>query len=344
VRGWDARTYEVWMDMLSSPKTNAETQIQTQKPRPQKDAKDPATKMQERVESEKSVNIGLHLTTLRYFYGSLNNPRTHPSGSGIWFSHLVHDFQILDLEEERREGRPVPKNAVFGFSFATVTFDPVVYLEYLLGRVRALGGRVVRGLVETGGGLKGVLRGVEEVLKGGRNEGEDDVFAVINCGGLSARHFLPSLEAEKLFPIKGQTVVVKGQAIDAYTYVSIPGVSDDEMLYVIPRSGDTTLLGGCKQVGNWDEKVDEGLNERIMSRVKGERLAEELLTGEDGGFEVMRQQVGFRPGRKGGPRVEVEREKIGGVWVVHSYGHGSGGFQASIGCAERVVELVEGLV
>lgn len=310
MRGWDARTYEVWMDMLSSPKTNAETQIQTQKPRPQKDAKDPATKMQERVESEKSVNIGLHLTTLRYFYGSLNNPRTHPSGSGIWFSHLVHDFQILDLEEERREGRPVPKNAVFGFSFATVTFDP----------------------------------GVREVLKGGRNEGEDDVFAVINCGGLSARHFLPSLEAEKLFPIKGQTVVVKGQAIDAYTYVSIPGVSDDEMLYVIPRSGDTTLLGGCKQVGNWDEKVDEGLNERIMSRVKGERLAEELLTGEDGGFEVMRQQVGFRPGRKGGPRVEVEREKIGGVWVVHSYGHGSGGFQASIGCAERVVELVEGLV
>lgn len=290
-------------------------------------------------------NIGLHLTTLRYFWGS-HCARTHPSGSGIWFSTLAQDFRILDLEAERREGRPVPRDAVFGTSFRTVTFDPVVYLQYLLRRVRGLGGRVLKGKIATGEGLVGVIKSMRKLAteEDGRGEDDDDnVFAIINCGGLSSRHFLPPLEAAKLFPIRGQTVVVKGTAKDAYTYVSIPSVPDDEMLYVIPRPGGMTVLGGCKQVGRWEEEVDGEMGERIMERVRGDGLAEELRTGDDGGFEVVRQQVGFRPGRKGGPRVEVEGDKIGGVWVVHSYGLGSGGFQASVGCAEWVVELVEGL-
>ena len=341
MRKWDAKTYRVWMEMLSG---SSSSDMGGEGKDSKRKSKTESKRASKRGTAE-SVNIGLHLTTLRYFYGTLNNPRTQPDGSGIWFSRLVHDFQILNLEQERRGWRPVPREAVFGFSFKTMTFDPVVYLGYLLGRVRALGGRVVRGLVETGGGLEGVVKGMRGLAKQEDDRGEigagDGVLAVINCAGLSARHFLPSVEAEKLFPIRGQTVVVKGQARDAYTYVSIPGVSDDEMLYVIPRPGDTTLLGGCKQAGNWDEKVDESLGERIMKRVKEEGLARELLTRADGGFEVLRHQVGFRPGRKGGPRVEVEKEKVCSVWVVHSYGHGSGGFQASIGCAERVVELVE---
>ncbi|PVH74187.1 nucleotide-binding domain-containing protein [Cadophora sp. DSE1049] len=288
--------------------------------------------------------------------GDLSPEYTSPWAGGDWHSHASMADEDADVRRwDARtyqawmgllEGRPVPKDAVFGTSFRTVTFDPVVYLKYLLGRIRELGGRVLRGRVRTEGGLEGVVRGLKKVVKeeDGEREGEDNVFAIINCGGLSARHFLPPPEASKLFPIRGQTVVVKGQAKDAYTYVSIPSVSEDEMLYVIPRPGGITVLGGCKQVGVWGEEVDEEMGERIMERVRGEGLAEELRTGEGGGFEVVRQQVGFRPGRKGGPRVEVEMEKVGGVWVVHSYGHGSGGYQASVGCAERVVELVEGLI
>lgn len=52
-------------------------------------------------------------------------------------------------------------------------------------------------------------------------------------------------------------------------------------------------------------------------------LAPELV-GENGEFEVLSSQVGLRPSRKGGPRVEVEILKAGEV-VVHSYGHSGAG-------------------
>ena len=60
------------------------------------------------------------------------------------------------------------------------------------------------------------------------------------------------------------------------------------------------------------------------------------------GFEhldVIRHNVGFRPSREGGPR--VERETIGGVRVVHNYGHGGYGYQMSYACAASAAQLVE---
>lgn len=93
-----------------------------------------------------------------------------------------------------------------------------------------------------------------------------------------------------------------------------------------------------------------------MERVKSAGWAEEF-TNEKGEIEVLDILVGFRPGREGGTRVEVEGvgdvdgdgdgnekgKKVDGVWVVHNYGHASGGYQRSIGCAEEVVGLIEGL-
>lgn len=45
--------------------------------------------------------------------------------------------------------------------------------------------------------------------------------------------------------------------------------------------------------------------------------------------------------RKGGPRIEIEKEKKWNVPVVHAYGHSGAGYQASWGTAERVLELVQ---
>jgi glycine/D-amino acid oxidase-like deaminating enzyme len=124
------------------------------------------------------------------------------------------------------------------------------------------------------------------------------------------------------------------------TFVVLPDAPESEMLYVVPRPGSgTTILGGCKQVGNWSVEVDQELNERIVAGMKKFGLADELR-GEDGQFEILSYQVGFRPGRKGGPRVEIEGE---GVWVLHNYGHAGGGYQNSVGCAEEVVRLLEAL-
>lgn len=113
---------------------------------------------------------------------------------------------------------------------------------------------------------------------------------------------------------------------------------------MIPRPGSkTTILGGCKQADNHDLGVDTKLSARIMSRIKENHLADELL-GPDGEFKVLSVQVGFRPARKGGPRVEIDPHgKVGGIRIIHAYGHSGAGYQNSVGSAEKVVGLIAGL-
>jgi len=54
---------------------------------------------------------------------------------------------------------------------------------------------------------------------------------------------------------------------------------------------------------------------------------EPKLTNKEGGgwkaIEVVRHQVGLRPAREGGARIELERREKGGV--VHAYGFGASG-------------------
>ena len=119
----------------------------------------------------------------------------------------------------------------------------------------------------------------------------------------------------------GVTVLVKGEAT---AVSSLDGPNPVERLYVIPRPGSgTTILGGTMQEDVWDEHPDPAQTERML---KGNaRLCSELLTGDDGGFEVISVQCGLRPARKGGARVENEIISDGGgrrdIVVTHAYGH-----------------------
>lgn len=64
------------------------------------------------------------------------------------------------------------------------------------------------------------------------------------------------------------------------------------------------------------------------------------------GIDVIRECVGFRPSRAGGPRLEREDRAIRGrrVAVVHAYGIGPAGFQASWGMAKEAADLVSDAV
>lgn len=65
------------------------------------------------------------------------------------------------------------------------------------------------------------------------------------------------------------------------------------------------------------------------------------LTGGKGieALDVIRHGVGLRPLRLNGTR--IEKERLGDTWVVHNYGHGGYGYQASYGCSMVAVRLVE---
>ncbi len=89
------------------------------------------------------------------------------------------------------------------------------------------------------------------------------------------------------------------------------------------RELKTGVLWICEANIIWcrDDKVDEELAKQILDNCK--ELAPELLDRDDQ-FQVVSHQVGFRPSRHGGPRVEFEELK-GGLKVVHCYGHAGGG-------------------
>lgn len=115
-----------------------------------------------------------------------------------------------------------------------------------------------------------------------------------------------------------------------------------QQVYIIPRpgSGGLVTVGGCYLKGDWSTHVDPVVAERIL------REATELcpdLKGEDGKVEVVSHNVGLRPCRVGGVRVELEEIDLGKVGkegilpgsvdnvgnrkvaVVHAYGVGGAG-------------------
>jgi glycine/D-amino acid oxidase-like deaminating enzyme len=95
------------------------------------------------------------------------------------------------------------------------------------------------------------------------------------------------------------------------------------------------ILGGTKQIGDDLDGVRENDTAEIIERAR--KLYPELFQ-RDGTLDIRKINVGFRPARNGGVRVELER--IDGATVVHAYGAGGMGYELSFGVGARVVQLL----
>lgn len=181
---------------------------------------------------------------------------------------------------------------------------------------------------------------------------------------------LIGLEDKDVYPIRGQTIVIDNPKVNEFistelgtvpSYLPVPSyyptpiptdfaspnyLAGTEPLgdatYIIPRpwpnaQGFTTVLGGKYQEGSWDLSFSADDARGILARCTA--LAPAIA---DAQTRILRHNVGLRPARKGGPRVEAEWvdtpratdwlsdeahvvegaeiQKKGVVLVVHAYG------------------------
>ena len=152
----------------------------------------------------------------------------------------------------------------------------------------------------------------------------------------------------------------------------------DPVTYIIPRArSGHVVLGGSYAEGSYDTTVDPDLSERIIENAVGvypdlllpppseyrradgstmndaEREAQEevdraaIRSDREAWkrLEVISSHVGLRPARKNGVRIELDTVKVPGqereATVVHCYGVGPAGYQASWGIAHQVATLVK---
>jgi len=196
----------------------------------------------------------------------------------------------------------IPEGYIFGWEFRAPVIEMPLYMSWLKDKLEDNGGTFKQGFVSSLQDLEG------------------DV--VVNCVGLGARDLCDDMDVK---PARGQIIFIEQD----------PGIGHfdqqpETLTYTIPRS-DVTVLGGTAQVDDWDLDIRDEDNDLILRKV-------EAIWPDLDRSKIVGGTVGLRPSRT---EVRLEEEDVGGVRVIHNYGHGGAGVTLSWGCADEVVSIAE---
>ncbi len=218
-----------------------------------------------------------------------------------YWTELLPGLRLCEKSE-------LPEGFANGWHYTAPVATMPVYLGYLRARFEQAGGTVeaspVRSLAEVAGAAP----------------------VVVNCSGVAARDLVPD---PAVVPVRGQVVLAANPGIEEFF------ISRDEeppwIVYMFPH-GDTVLLGGTNQEGDWDLDPKPEIAERIVAGCAAidPRLREAAILGH---------RVGLRPCR---PEVRLEAEPLDGSVLWHNYGHGGAGVSLSWGCAAEITSAVCG--
>lgn len=156
---------------------------------------------------------------------------------------------------------------------------------------------------------------------------------IINASGLGAKSLASDASVSA---VRGQTMLIKSSALKVNMNEHVMIRRGKEYTYVIPRSfSGGVVIGGIEDEANLDVRVDGKLRQDILRRVN--RMTGGTFSDVDLESDVIKDIVGFRPGRRGGYRIERQGN------IVHAYGFAGAGYRYSFGAAARVVDLVDEL-
>ncbi|KEQ90822.1 hypothetical protein AUEXF2481DRAFT_9098 [Aureobasidium subglaciale EXF-2481] len=266
--------------------------------------------------TSRTAEVGIYSMPITAIYDSkIEDASVLSETTGkIWYDELGDGAKMLPKNQ-------LPAGAKFGYDFSTFVIDTQVYLPWLQGEARRQGIEIRRGMFDS----------------------LDELFtlfptasAYFNCSGLGA-YSLKGVEDKNVYPTRGQIMLVESPKTPmTRMYFRSPQRVNKDTTYVFPRGPHNgVVLGGIRLDNDWSGEVDIELAEDIKQRCCA--LAPELGKPED--LKVLYHGVGLRPSRKGGPR--LEREHFGKHLVIHSYGAGGAGYQASWGMAKGAVDLLQ---
>ncbi|KAK2784737.1 hypothetical protein FQN53_008293 [Emmonsiellopsis sp. PD_33] len=147
-----------------------------------------------------------------------------------------------------------------------------------------------------------------------------DSFAFL--WNLAKTHPESSIRLRKLLEARG----VKFQRRTVNALSDLNGEGHDVLI-------NATACGSKFLTGVADQEM-----QLIIRRVP-ENAPDTFAGNDPANIEIIRDNVGFRPARVSGPR--VEKEVLDGQKIVHAYGTSGGGYVFSFGLAKAVAELVD---
>ncbi|KAJ1822693.1 hypothetical protein LPJ56_000722 [Coemansia sp. RSA 2599] len=254
------------------------------------------------------------------------------AGEKPWYAAKVRDS--VDIPREN-----LPAGIKYGLQYTTLLINVPRYLVYLKSKFIGAGGRIHRHK----------LGHIREAIGFASKKPAGTPAIIVNCTGLGSRE-LGGVNDMDMYPIRGQTVVV--YAPEAKRTITRIG---SQFSYVIPRGDGTAVIGGTAERGCWDDRPDVQKTQTILRRTLelepnllsgGERVWADKSIGEKVNAlkkAVVSINVGFRPAREGGVRLQAQTlcapDSSEALDVVHCYGHAGYGYQSSIAFAESVYRM-----
>lgn len=222
----------------------------------------------------------------------------------------------------------LPSGVKLGTSYDTWVVNPPIYIQYL--RRRLLFQYDVKFIKAKLGSLKEINKYVKNSI-------------IINCSGNGLQY--EGGYDEECFPIRGQTLLVNPPAGNPYGDKTITHqLKDGLWTFCIPRPlHGGIILGGTKQVG--DKTNTPKIEDTNAITARGRVLFPELMkTTVDGEkyFDIVQINVGFRPARKNGMNLNVD--KYPDNIVINAYGAGGQGYELSYGVGVTVNEKLTSIL
>jgi len=227
----------------------------------------------------------------------------------------VEDFKLIPKEE-------LPPKVVFGATYKTWCMNSPVYLEFLQNNLdMKYGYKFIQAEVPS---LKVVAQKYPHAT-------------IINATGMGLQYdgsWDPSC-----YQIRGQTLLVRPPLNSKYENCTVTHqLANGEWSFVIPRPlNGGIIVGGTKVVNGKNFDPDPTETEHLIENA--EIRFPELLTEDKHKLEIRRVNVGFRPARRGGAK--VEKSIIAGTTIIDCYGFAGSGMEMSWGAAEKAITLLE---